>query len=132
MLNIYNGNVTTDASGEATVTLPDWFDALNRDFRYQLTPIGTFAQAIVSREVAKGSFGIKTDKPNVQVSWQLTGIRKDAWAEAHRIEVELDKAEAQRGKYLHPLEHGQPESAGVDFAVRQRLAKPGVVPSAAR
>jgi hypothetical protein len=41
---------------------------LNRDFRYQLTVIGTFAQAIVVTEIANGSFSIKTDKPNVKVS----------------------------------------------------------------
>ena len=34
MMNIYNGNVTLDDKGEAVVTLPGWFEALNRDFRY--------------------------------------------------------------------------------------------------
>jgi hypothetical protein len=29
MLNIYNGNITTDEKGEATITLPEWFEALN-------------------------------------------------------------------------------------------------------
>ena len=52
MMNIYNGNITTDASGEAVVELPEWFETLNRDFRYQLTVIGQFAQAIVAGKVA--------------------------------------------------------------------------------
>lgn len=73
-----------------TVTLPDWFGPLNRDLRYQLTIIGaSFAQAIVSREIRDGGrqFDIKADRPNVKVSWQVTGIRKDAYANAHRIKV---------------------------------------------
>jgi hypothetical protein len=103
MMNIYNGNVVTDGSGTAIVTMPDWFDALNRDFRYQLTVIGQqFAQAIVASEISNRSFTIKTDKPNIKVSWMVTGIRQDAWANAHRIPVEEEKAEKDKGQYLHP------------------------------
>jgi hypothetical protein len=101
MLNIYNGNVTTNDKGYATVGLPDWFEALNRDFRYQLTVIGQFAQAIVAKEIEGNTFTIQTDKPSVKVSWQVTGIRKDAFADAHRIPVEETKAEKERGTCLH-------------------------------
>jgi hypothetical protein len=73
--NICNGNVTTDANGEATVTLPDDFEDRNRDFRYQLTVIGTFAQAIVANEIHNSRFHIKTNAPKVKVSWQVTAIR---------------------------------------------------------
>jgi hypothetical protein len=102
MMNIYNGNVVTDGSGYAVVTLPDWFGALNRDFRYQVTPIGQFAQAMIASQIADGKFTIRTDKGNVMVSWQVTGIRQDAWANAHRIPVEEEKAEKDKGQYLHP------------------------------
>ena len=115
MLDIYNGVVTTDAQGFATVTLPDWFQALNRDFRYQLTVVGKeWAQARIEEEMADNKFVIRTDKPNVKVSWQVTGIRQDAFANAHRIPVEQAKPAAERGKYLYPKEHGQPASLGVD------------------
>ncbi len=116
MMNIYNGNVTTDAQGDAVVTLPEWFETLNRDFRYQLTVIGQFAQAIVAGEVAGGQFSIKTDKPNVKISWQVTGIRQDAWANAHRIPVEVEKPEVERGFYLHPELYGAPEEKGILWA----------------
>jgi hypothetical protein len=76
MMNIYNGNVVTDGNGDAVVQLPDWFEALNRDFRYQLTVIGQFARAIVASEVSKQRFTIKTDQPNVKVSWQVTAFGK--------------------------------------------------------
>ncbi len=102
MMNIYNGNITTDATGTATVTMPDYFDALNKDFRYQLTVIGTFAQAIVSKEMSGNTFEIKTSIPNVKVSWMVTGVRQDAWANAHRVVTEVEKAPADKGKYLHP------------------------------
>jgi hypothetical protein len=114
MMNVYNGNVTTDGAGQAIVTLPDWFGALNSDFRYQLTTIGQPAHAWVAAEVNDNSFVIRTDKPNVKVSWQVTGIRHDAWANAHRIPVEADKDKADQGHYLHPelFDHaGEPSIA---------------------
>jgi hypothetical protein len=116
MMNIYNGAVTTDANGEATVTLPDYFEALNRDFRYQLTVIGQFAQAIVENEISGNSFTIKTDRPGVKVSWQVTGIRQDAYANKHRIPVEELKSERERGYYLHPQVFNQPEEKSVEWA----------------
>ncbi len=123
MMNIYNGNVVTDAEGWAVVELPDWFEALNRDFRYQLTVIGQFAQAIVAEEIHDGRFAIRTNLGLVKVSWQVTGIRHDPWAEAHRIPVEEVKPEAERGTYLAPGAYGQPESLGL--AARMRASREG-------
>ncbi len=102
MMNIYNGNVTTDAKGYATVSMPDWFEALNRDFRYQLTTINSFSRATVAAELKDGKFRIRTSQPHVKVSWQVTGIRHDAWANAHRIPNEEAKPSDEHGKYLHP------------------------------
>ncbi len=116
MMNIYNGNVTTDADGRAVVELPKWFEALNRDFRYQLTVIGRFAQAIVEQEIAGNRFVVRTNLANVKVSWMVTGIRKDAYAEAHRIPVEEDKPALEQGTYLHPDVYGQPDEKGVEWA----------------
>jgi hypothetical protein len=113
MMNVYNGNVTTDKRGYATVTLPDYFEALNRDFRYQLTVIGQFAQAIVATKIGNNRFVIRTNKPKVEVSWQVTGIRQDAYANAHRIPVEEDKPAGQQGHYLHPELFGQPETKSI-------------------
>jgi hypothetical protein len=96
MMNIYNGSVTTDKHGLATVILPAYFEALNRDFRYQLTPVGQFAQAMVAEKVNGNRFVIKTNKPGVEVSWQVTGIRHDDWANQHRIQVEEPKPESLR------------------------------------
>jgi len=116
MLNIYNGNVVTDANGDAVVELPEWFETLNRDFRYQLTVIGQFAQGIISNEVANHQFSIKTDKPGVKVSWLVTGVRQDAWANAHRIPLEEQKNARERGHYLNPELYGAGEEAGIEWA----------------
>jgi hypothetical protein len=131
MKNIYDGTVTTDASGTATVTLPDWFEALNRDFRYQLTVIGQFAQAIVAGEMANHRFHIRTDKPNVKVSWQVTGTRQDAYANAHRIPVEEMKSGKERGMYLHPELFGASAEKSIAVAhhpIAAKLAKAGTHP----
>ena len=76
--------------------------------------MGSFAQAIVKDEIANNRFTIQTDKPKVKVSWQVTGIRHDPFAEANRIPVEEDKPADERGAYLHPKAWGQPEAAGLD------------------
>jgi hypothetical protein len=124
MMNIYTGNVITDAQGDARVELPDWFEAVNGDFRYQLTVIGQFAQAIVSSEVANHQFSIKTDKPNVKVSWQIAGVRQDAFAKAHPLIVEQEKGARERGHYIHPELYGASDPQSIDWALhplRQRM-----------
>jgi hypothetical protein len=111
MLNVYSGTVTTNRDGTARVKLPAYFEALNCDFRYQLTVIGKFARAIVSKEIKDNQFAIRTDQGRVKVCWQVTGVRKDAWAEANRIEVEERKPKAERGHYLHPELFGKKAGA---------------------
>ncbi len=115
MLNVYNGNVALDRRGEAVVVLPEWFEALNRDFRYQLTCIGGYAPIYVAEEVRGNRFRIGGGTPGLRVSWQVTGIRQDAWANANRIVVEEDKASEDRGHYLHPSAVGLPRAQGVDY-----------------
>ncbi len=123
MMNIYTGNVTTDGQGNATVQLPAWFEALNTDYRYQLTAIGQFAQAIVSNEVANHQFGIRTDKPNVKISWQITGVRQDAYARAHPLVVEQEKDARERGHYIHPELYGASEQQGIEWARNSQVMK---------
>jgi hypothetical protein len=115
MLNVYSGNVVTDAKGYATVRLPRWFQALNKDFRYQLTPMGRRgwdARAGVWTKVKNNTFTIRTSKPKIEVSWQLTGVRHDPYANAHRIRVVVPKTGADAGKYAHPRLYGQPAGKG--------------------
>jgi hypothetical protein len=113
MKNIYDGVAVLDANGAATVELPPYFEALNRDFRYQLTPIGVYAPLYIAAEVAGNRFTIGGGQPGLKVSWQVTGIRHDPYAEQNRIVVEQEKPGAERGRYLYPAVYGRPESEGV-------------------
>jgi hypothetical protein len=115
MMNIYNGNITTDANGYATVTMPNYFEALNEDFKYQLTVIGTFAQAIIKEELQQNKFVIQTNQPHVKVSWQVSGIRHDAVAKKFPIIVEEEKLAKDKGKYMEPAAFNQPEEKGIHF-----------------
>ena len=85
---------------------------MNRDFRYQLTPIGAAFTPYVAEEISGNRFKI-AGAPGKKVSWQVTGIRQDAWANANRIPVEEDKPEGERGLYLHPAAWGKPVEKGV-------------------
>lgn len=123
MMNIYNGTITTDSQGDAAIQLPEWFEALNIDFRYQLTVIGQFAQAIVATEIENNQFRIKTDQPSVKVSWQVTGVRQDAYARAHPLQVEVGKSEHERGFYIHPELYGAPEEKGMEWARYPEMMK---------
>jgi hypothetical protein len=102
MMNLYSGTVVLGDGGEATVKLPDWFEALNRDFRYQLTCIGGFAPVYIAQKIGNNTFRIGGGTPGLEVSWQVTGVRHDAYAEAHRSPVEVEKPSAEKGHYLHP------------------------------
>lgn len=113
MKTIYDGVVTLDEDGAGTVDLPPWFEALNRDLRYQLTPIGAYAPVYVRSKVKAGRFVIAGGAAGQEVSWQVTGIRKDVWADAHRIPVEERKVGPVKGRYLHPVEHGKSAATGI-------------------
>ena len=120
MKNVYDGVVSLDRSGVATVQLPDWFGALNRDLRYQLTALdGPAPDLHVARRVTGGSFGIAGGQPGQQVCWQVTGTRQDAWAQAHRIVVEQDKPAEEQDRFLHP--ELQPGGAAAPLPLYERV-----------
>jgi hypothetical protein len=107
MKNIYDGVVTLNENGEAIVTLPAWFEALNQDFRYQLTPMGAAFVPYIVEEIVDNHFKIAGGVSGKKVSWQVTGIRHDAYANANRIQVEELKSGDAAGTYLHPEVFGQ-------------------------
>jgi hypothetical protein len=82
--NIYDGTATLDRNGEAVIPLPDYFLALNRDFRYLATGM---SDAMPDLHLARGVhrkwfifgpvFTVAGGTPGGTISWQVTGIRKD-------------------------------------------------------
>jgi hypothetical protein len=128
MKNLYDGIVVCDADGGATIPVPEWFELLNSDFRYQLTPIGNPGPDLfISRELEDQQFELAGGTPGLKVSWQITGIRRDAWAKANPMAVEEAKSAANQGQYLHPEAHGQPPDHGItapyDAEAQRRLAR---------
>jgi hypothetical protein len=103
MKNMYDGTVSLNSRGEAIIRLPKWFGALNEEFRYLLTAIGAPAPNLhVSREVHDNQFSIAGGNPKMKVSWQVTGIRKDAWANTYPFASEENKSKKERGYSICP------------------------------
>ena len=102
--------------------LPDYFAALNMEFRYQLTCIGGYAPVYIAEEITDNQFKIAGGKSGLKVSWQVTGIRQDPWANAHRIPVEEVKSDLERGLYLHPELYGQSTELGIQTAKSRAAA----------
>lgn len=121
MMNMFTGNVVTDENGYATVQMPDYFEAANKDFRYQLTVVGTFAQAIIKQKIEGNVFVIQTNQPNVEVSWAVTSVRSDKYAEENRIEPVVEKE--VKGTYIHPELYGGTEAESVEAAKQREMNK---------
>ena len=122
-LNAYSGNIILDDRGEAWVELPDYFEFINKDFRYQLTCIGGFSPVYISQEISHNRFKIAGGQPGMKVSWRVEATRNDRWVERYGAPVEQDKPESHRGKYLNPELFGQPESMGAFYESTKHLYK---------
>lgn len=117
MLNVYSGTAVMDDEGKAWVELPEWFEALNTDYRYQLTPIGPVdSTPYIAEKIRDNRFQIAGGTPNGEICWQVTGVRQDAYAVAHPIPVEEDKPAEERGMYLYPEEHGKDVEKGIQWS----------------
>jgi hypothetical protein len=122
MKNLYDGIERLEDDGSAWIELPKWFGELNQAFRYQLTAIGQPAPDLhIAEELSDNRFKIAGGTAGMNVSWQVTGIRKDPWAERNRIVVEEDKPEEARGTYRHPEAYDQPEARRTGYADEEAL-----------
>lgn len=92
VLNQYSGNVITDENGYATIELPNYFESLNKDFRYQLTAIESFSRAMISKKINNNRFEIRTEEPNTEVSWMVTAIRNDKYIKDNPPRSVVDKS----------------------------------------
>jgi hypothetical protein len=97
MLNIYKGRSRTK-NKKAIIELPDYFEALNKDFEYQLTPIKKLAIICVKKEIKNNKFEVESSE-DCEFSWQVTGVRKDRFALNNPI---INEVEKEFGHYIHP------------------------------
>jgi hypothetical protein len=115
-MNIYSGNVTLDTAGDAIIELPGYYSEINRDARYQLTPIGAAMPLLhVARKVENNRFAIAGGAPGAEVSWRIEAVRNDRWVRAHGAPVEIDKTEKERGKYYQPELYDRPVEDGINY-----------------
>lgn len=49
----------------------------------------------IAEEIHGNRFKIAGGKPGAKVSWQVTGVRHDAWAKAHPMQVVVLKPAAE-------------------------------------
>ena len=102
--NLYDGVATLDENGEAIIELPDYFEALNKEFRYQFFPhYEPMPDLYVKQEVSGNRFVIAGGSPGGEISWQVTGVRHDPYILANPVinEVEkTDSTEVKKGECL--------------------------------
>jgi len=114
--NLYDGVVRLDRRGEAVVQLPRWFEALNREIRYQLCALGAPSPELhVRRELRNGKFQIGGGRAGQRVCWQITGVRQDAMARRHPMRVEQKKPASERGFYQNPEAQGKSAAKGIGY-----------------
>ena len=115
VLNIYRGTAAFDANGEAVVQLPEWFDAVNRNPSYQLTPIGAYAPLYIKEKLNDGRFVIAGGSSNMEVSWSVYAERNDPYLLQYpdARQVEQLKNEREKGKYLRPDLYEQAPEKGI-------------------
>jgi hypothetical protein len=127
--NAYNGNVVTDINGEAWVQLPDYFEQINKDFKYQLTVVDDtdsdqFVIAKVAKKIRSNQFKIRTNAPNIEVAWEVKAVRNDLWMQKYGAPSEMTKSNAEKGKYQHPELYGQSAERGMNFQQKVRAIEP--------
>jgi hypothetical protein len=110
---VYRGNANFGPDGLAVVQLPEYFEAINRDPTYQLTPIGGPAVLYIAQEVLNNRFVIGGGRAGMRVSWMVTGIRNDAFVRRYGAKQEVMKSRAERGRYLHPELQGLTRSEAI-------------------
>jgi len=114
VLNVYRGVVTLDAQGGATVILPKYFKAINKNFSYSLTPIGQpAANLFVSKEIVNNNkFQIAGGYAHQKISWAVYAERNDPYLQQfpEKRKVIVEKSQKQKGKYLMPNLYGKDDS----------------------
>lgn len=122
VLNMYRGNATFNSNGEAEVTLPDYFETININFSYNLTPVGAYAPLYIKEKIKDGKFVIAGGANGMEVSWTVYAERNDPYLQKYpeKRTVETEKENWNKGKYLRPDLYNQPN----EKKIVQPLSKP--------
>lgn len=118
VLNLYRGVITLDANGNATIEMPNYFEAININYSYNLTAIGSSAPGLfVKEEISNGKFTVSGGNPNMKVSWTVYAQRNDEYAKQYQSasQVEVEKRDGNKGKYLMPELYNQPREKSISY-----------------
>ncbi len=125
VLNVYRGNIKLDGNGKAVVQLPSYFNAINANFSYNLTPIGAPAPGLyIEKEIdQKGNFVIAGGKPGQKISWYVYAERNDSYYKKHaeKKKAEVYKTGKMKGKYFHPELYGQSASKKIGYIAVEKI-----------
>jgi hypothetical protein len=131
-LNIYSGSARLDSDGQAVISLPNYFDAINAEPRIQLTAAGASMPGLfASEEFAGNTFQISGGRPGGKVYWEVKARRNDAWVRHYGAPIEQEKVEGERGLFQHPETLDLPVEAGVTYARRQMQEQANALPTPA-
>jgi hypothetical protein len=114
--NLYRGTATLDESGLAWVSLPDYFDAINIDFSYQLTAVGApMPDLHIGAPISDGKFLVSGGAPGKQVCWEVTALRNDPYVRDKGYQAERPKPEYEQGTYIYPQGYGKGKELHRDY-----------------
>jgi hypothetical protein len=114
--NLYHGTASLDERGSVWVSLPDYFDAINIDFSYQLTAVGApMPDLHIGTPISDGKFLVSGGAPGKQVCWEVTARRNDPYVRDKGYQAERPKPEHERGTYIYPQGYGQPKELQRDY-----------------
>lgn len=119
ILNMYRGNATFDSNGKAIIQLPTYFNAINKEFSYQLTAVGAAMPNLYIAEKINNNnyFIISGGLAGKEVSWSIYAQRNDKYVQEHpeKIIDEIEKKDYQKGKYFDPTSWKQPKEKGIFY-----------------
>lgn len=124
VMNVYRGSVQLDANGQAIVKLPDYFSAINKNFSYNLTPVGAPAPNLyIKQKIQNGEFVIAGGTANQEIDWVVYAERNDKYMQQHPEyrETQPEKTGRYKGKFVHPQVWGQPASKGILYKPALKL-----------
>ncbi len=126
--NVYRGTATFDKNGEAVVRLPEYFESINANYSYYLTPIGApMPNLYIKKEIENNMFVIAGGIPGKKVSWMVVADRNDPYVQKAKPTDVAWKHPKIRGKFYHPELYGYPKSMGIVYSkmleMRNSIAK---------
>jgi len=126
VLNIYRGTATFNSDGKTVITLPDYYNLINKNASYLLTPVGApMPNLFIEKEINRSNkFVIAGGIAGKKVSWNVTAERNDPYAQQNPKKKEniSDKKE-NRGKYLTPELYNQPKSLRIGYSKQTKVGK---------